>query len=60
MWELACLGVSSAAALGASLVIVFPVTTLWVSANTAISRSAEQGQQPRTPCQQATVAVGGT
>ncbi|NWD24451.1 FecCD family ABC transporter permease [Pseudomonas yamanorum] len=34
------LGVSSAAALGASLVIVFPVTTLWVSANTAISISA--------------------
>ncbi len=34
------LGVSSAAALGASLVIVFPVTTLWVSANTAISVSA--------------------
>ncbi|KAB0566317.1 iron ABC transporter permease [Pseudomonas palleroniana] len=34
------LGVSSAAALGASLVIVFPVTTVWVSANTAISISA--------------------
>ena len=34
------LGVSSAAALGASLVIVFPVTTLWVSDNTAISLSA--------------------
>ncbi|MGY2288992.1 FecCD family ABC transporter permease [Pseudomonas sp. SDO528_S397] len=34
------LGVSSAAALGASLVIVFPVTTLWLSANSAISLSA--------------------
>ncbi|NWA01546.1 iron ABC transporter permease [Pseudomonas gingeri] len=34
------LGVSSAAALGASLVIVFPVSTVWLSNNTAISLSA--------------------
>ncbi|UZE28063.1 FecCD family ABC transporter permease [Pseudomonas asplenii] len=34
------LGVSSAAALGASLVIVFPVTSAWLSNNTAISLSA--------------------
>jgi len=34
------LGVSSAAALGASLVIVFPVSTAWLSNNSAVALSA--------------------